>query len=667
MLAPRKGPRALSVTGYRHAMFGFPFDLDGLWPGSAKPGGAKKDPPGTPVFHDPLVTEHDGIPGPINPFPMLGWIDHADSAPPMPTSLDPNNPNPKRKGGNDDVLAAQENAAHATKLLTSKDGDVSAGKNATDAMTLLLEIPADQRGRIIDGLDKKAFDALLDRVPAAEREKFGGLLAGSKNPERKLALFKEAHLSHVRNDVGRLKGDVGVDDLKTEHAFDKLTSELAPKEQKKADAQWRRQHRNELTPGGEKAIAAKRTSAQKAALADHERHVARAAHTTEELDFDVRQLEGDGKTPLALKDVDALIGRKELEYSIEKNHDLDITTEMGKSAGEPARQWKTEELERVALTLDRQPESYPLQEIHRRQGKPSVGAVYDHGTIHVNDDGVNENLSFRHGGDPRQGVDKDFTDAHGEKLSTLEFVMTHEIGHGVDRAHPEAYEKFKKAAGWEEVGKDALVADGLSQPELDDAELQRTKQDYSTGGNRRDYRGIEGKETFWAVDHSAIPDPVWDRPGVKSDPEANKWGYSHRSPDEHFAEVYAKAIHRPTELHDDLVKRPAERAIAAKQQVTAEETKLKAMPANSPDRAKLERKLTKSREFVIETERAVQQRGDEFSVMRNDVFHTDAAAKQARLRLSISVDEKQLREFDRQAAALSTPEQIATLEKSFHT
>lgn len=644
-------------------MFGVPFDLDGLWAGAKK-----ESEPGTPVFHDPPVADHDGIPGPINPFPMLGWIDHAESAPPMPTSLDPNNPNPKRKGANDDVLQAQTNAADATRLLTSKDGDLSAGKNATEAMDLLLEIPADQRGRIIDGLDKRAFDALLDRVPAGEREKFAGLLAGSKNPERKLALFKEAHLSQVRNDVGRAKGDVGVDDLRTEHAFNKLTSELDPKAQKKADKKWRKQHASELTPGGVEAADAKRTDKQKAALADHKRHVDRAVHTTEELDFDITQLKGDGKTPLALADVDALIARKNLEYSIEKKHDLDITNDMGKGANDPARQWKTEELERVALTLDRQPLSYPLHEIHRRQGTPSVGAVYSDGKISVNDDGVNENLSFRHGGDARQGVDKDFTDAHGKTVSTLEYVMTHEIGHGVDRAHPEAYEKFKKAAGWQEVGKEALVADGLSQAELDDAELQRTQQMYSTAGNRRDYRGIENKDTFWAVDHTAIPNSIWDRPEMKSDPEVDKWGYSHRSPDEHFAEVYAKAIHRPTELHEDLVTRPAERATAAKKELADQEKQLKSLAAtkaNEAKRAELERKIARSRGNVEETERAVKQRGDEFSVMRNDVFHTDDAAKQARGRLSLSLDEKQLAEFDRQAAALSTPEQIATLERSF--
>ena len=68
---------------------------------------------------------------------------------------------------------------------------------------------------------------------------------------------------------------------------------------------------------------------------------------------------------------------------------------------------------------------------------------------------------------------------------------------------------------------------------------------------------------------------------------------------------------------------------------------------------------------IIVPQRAVQQRGDQFAVMRNDVFHTDDATAAAKARLQGRLDKNRLAEFEKQAAALSTPEQIATLEEKF--
>lgn len=151
------------------------------------------------------------------------------SAPAMPTSLAPGavGSTPAIDHGPLDKNTAKRitNAGDAQRLLTSKDGDPS-GEKATQAVDLLLEIAPEQRGAAIDQMDDKAFKRMLERVPADQRERFSGLLAGTKRADRKLHLWKEAHLSRARNDVERQKGDVGVDDPKTERTIDSWTSGL---------------------------------------------------------------------------------------------------------------------------------------------------------------------------------------------------------------------------------------------------------------------------------------------------------------------------------------------------------------------------------------------------------------------------------------------------------
>ena len=64
-------------------------------------------------------------------------------------------------------------------------------------------------------------------------------------------------------------------------------------------------------------------------------------------------------------------------------------------------------------------------------------------------------------------------------------------------------------------------------------------------------------------------------------------------------------------------------------------------------------------------QRALEQRGGQFSVMRNGVFHTDKAAESARSRLGLTLDTNRLAAFDKEAAALSTPKQIKVLEERY--
>jgi hypothetical protein len=139
---------------------------------------------------------------------------------------------------------------------------------------------------------------------------------------------------------------------------------------------------------------------------------------------------------------------------------------------------------------------------------------------------------------------------------------------------------------------------------------------------------------------------------------------------EHFAEVYAKAVHLPVSLHDDLVAKPTAAAEAAQQKVSELKSQIETLQAdpNATNRearlAALKQKLSLATADATKKETAKQQRGDQFKVMRNDVFHTDKATALALERLKAKkVSAKKVKEFESAAATMSTPEQIATLER----
>jgi hypothetical protein len=567
---------------------------------------------------------------------------------------------------------ARANRMDAERLLKSTELDPG-GANATRALELLIEVPAAQRGKVIDGLDDKTFESLLDRVPFDQRERFAQLLGGSKDPRRKLRLWKESHMARARNHAARAKGDVGVDDLETEHKASKWTSQLSKKEQAKADRKWKRAHAKELDAltddDGLPLPDRKRTRAQQDNLARHKRRVNQVTHTKEELDHDARELLA--KKDLTMQEVDALVARKELESSIERKHNIDLTNSRG-TTEDGTRQWTVEQLKDIQRTLARLPPDHldrldGVAEIERRPGYGRVGGVHGRQSVAIFDEGVDPAPSFRHGGDAREGTSDAYHAAHGRNVSTFEFVLTHELGHDVADTHAAAFEKFKRAAGWQEVGADALTKDNVTDGQRGLLDRQRKEDGYtSAGGTRRTYApNRETEDKYWAVDRTAIPSWKQSAPGAQG---SDTWDYARTNPGEHFAETYAKAVHVPTKLHDELVTRPAAEAKAARQAVAAQLQAMNAIPATAANEKKLaamQLELDKRTARMDEAQRAVEQRGEQFSVMRNDVFHTDKATAAARARLVGRLDKTRLEEFEKQAAALSTPEQIATLEERF--
>lgn len=80
------------------------------------------------------------------------------------------------------------------------------------------------------------------------------------------------------------------------------------------------------------------------------------------------------------------------------------------------------------------------------------------------------------------------------------------------------------------------------------------------------------------------------------------------------------------------------------------------------------KELEKLKASAMRAERAELQRGEEFRIMRSDVFGTDKAIAVAVERLKTKqVSAKVLGEFERRAARVSTPEQVAVLEREAST
>lgn len=268
----------------------------------------------------------------------------------------------------------------------------------------------------------------------------------------------------------------------------------------------------------------------------------------------------------------------------------------------------------------------------------------------------------------REMVSDEFKQQHGGKFGTFEFVLTHEIGHDFADKHPKAYEAFQKAAGWERVKVEALRADGISETDIAALEACRSHPGHKTrdiGSATKIYSPITDSDEFWAVPRTAIPAQDEALPGSGGD---KSWNYAGTSPAEHFAETYAKAVHVPEQLHEDLVVKPSEAAEKARglhEQMKRQVDKLEGdkMVENQPKLATMRSILGALKSDMVTAETAQKQRGEELALMRNNVFGTDKAVKLSLERLKAKqVSAAKIEHFQEQAARASTPEQVALLE-----
>lgn len=598
--------------------------------------------------HQPLVPL-----GPPDPLALLDWIDDAGpiraGSPNLlgfgptnlaspPVQLDPSKPRPPPVRlpplAKEADLKAGVHRADAEKLLQSKDADRSG--QATQAMEILLEVAPAQRAKVIDGLDDKAFDNLLDRVPEDQRERFATLVESSNNPTRKLRLWAEFHKSKAGNDLHRYQGDFGDPD------------------------------------------SGSRTDEQIEAKARHDRRSTGVDATTAEVDRETKFLLAKGKAgTLTVADVDEMRERKDLELQIETEHNLNLTAETqlrpedrseSEAPSDSRVLWKKPELEQVRASLSQLPDEHlrdpdAFTTLHRTASRHltmSKGGEY-HGDLIEITDRANERPERSHPGEARTMVTDPLRREHGDTVGALEYTVTHEFGHDVEANHPEAFKKFREAAGWKTLTGDALRKTGVSEEEIVRLDQRRRGADVSPKAivaNGKVYSpGPEG--SYYEVERTAIP--------AQGETGTERWKYAHGNAQEHFAEVYAKAVHVPEQLYGDLVERPAEAARTARAEVEDQQREIARVKAEpSPDAAELQAmtaKLARLEQDAATRENAAQRRGEQFRIMRNDVFGTNQAVTAATARLRAQeVSDTAIRAFEQRAARASTPQQIAALE-----
>ncbi len=478
------------------------------------------------------------------------------------------------------------------------------------------------------------------------------LVDSSQNPKRKLKLWAEYHKSRAENDLNRRRGDVGQDvPNPTVDEDGNAVKEEDEDEKERIEAKW--------------------TPAQKANRLRDERRTEAVESTKAEVDLETARLMKKADTgSLTTADVDAMRERKDLEYKIELENNVNLTAATYPGYAGRDVVWSTDELRAVETTLARLPhDANGFKEIHRVPTLDitnGTGGELDGTTITITDYGTSGSAGYSNGGDDRELVSAAFKRAHGDKVATLEYVLTHEIGHDIAKLHPEIFKKFQRAAGWERVHAQALRDDHVSDADMAKLEKDRANPNEAQsniGGDDHTYAPIRGCKDYWSNDRTAIPSAKEAAPGSTG---GDSWQYSRVDPDEHFAETYAKAVHVPEKLHDELVDRPAAAAQEAHAQVEVLKIEIADLPANPSGAAKREtltHRLAALEADATTKDKAKKQRADEFAIMRNDVFGTDKAVVVAKQRLAAKhVTPDKIAEFEKRAERASTPEQVGVLE-----
>jgi hypothetical protein len=422
------------------------------------------------------------------------------------------------------------------------------------------------------------------------------------------------------------------------------------------------------------AIEATWTKEQKANRLRDKRRAAAVDSTKDEVDLEAARLMKKAKTGrLTLADVDAMRERKDLEYQIELESNVNLTADAGPGRTGDSVNWSKEELELVRTTLARLPQAHGptgLSEIHRVPSMnimDSKGGDESGGKINLTDWGASPGEVYSHGGEAREMVSDTFRREHADKVNTLEYVLTHEIGHSMAEQHPMAFKKFQKAAGWDTVKVDALRKDHISEADLKQLEADRPNPNVAQsniGSDTRTYTPIQGrKDDYWASDKTAIPSANEATPSTKG---ADTWQYSRVDPAEHFAETYAKGGARPREVARRTRRSPGGRCSGRARAGRDDEGRDRRSQDASQAAAKLEimtMRLEKLEADAATKEKAERQRGDEYRIMRNDVFGTDKAVVVATQRLQAKkVSAEKIAAFQQRAEHAATPEQVGVLE-----
>jgi hypothetical protein len=520
---------------------------------------------------------------------------------------------------------------------------VPEGKAAA-AVDTIKSLPPELQGKVIEQMDRGAFDRMLKNVPELKPNDFESLVKNTHDPERKLLLWGKYHKAKARADANKEK-------------------------EKTADEGhfWNR------------------SAEQKENKRQNERRDEIVKSTASEVDDETGYLRDRVKKgTLSEADVDSLIERKDQEHALEMKYNVNLVNDEGARKDGSKIAWTKAELTEVESGLARMPMSHVkgnklLKEIRRsgmaqRDGvdKPNIGGDHSDGVIRIYDTGVNG--VYRHTGDTRQLADPSVVPAAGTDISPLEETIVHEVGHDIHDQHADAFKKYKAAAGWQEGMSDA----DLKKKGLSDAEIATIKGGGEvTGKDGQHYeKDPYNKGQYLSYDEGSIPTPAngaapnpWN---VAHGYGNDTWSYARTNYKDHFAEHYQKAVHTPEKLAQDLLDAPKARAASAatardQQKAALEQLKTRKSPA--PTEAELkaaQQKFDDADKKLKDAEHDRDAQRQQFDIMRNDVFHSDAATTAAEDRLKKKgISEDKLKEFRERAGRASTPEQIALIEQGY--
>jgi len=529
-------------------------------------------------------------------------------------------------------LVAFSNARQSLDVAAaSTDLDGYDRKAATASMRFLNGLPPHLQGPAIAKLTAEQFDSLVKDVPEGNREELAALVKNTADPERKLQLWGTYHKAHVTGDVARDKPG--------------------------ADAESQRRH----------------TARDTAAKTTH-------GEVDDEIAFMQQQVATTG-TALSITDVDDLIARKDAEHALEMKYNVNFTNQGGariSGANNHALgshiHWEKDELEMLDNTLAQLPEAHlagnpNLKQMKRTEQIPWgtaqtwLAGSSGGGDILIGDKGAKLSGSdMRHAGDRRELVDPALA-GRSSHVSPLEMTVTHELGHDMQDRYAADYAEYQRVMGWQ--NHDA-AGTGLAAPEL--AKLEAGRQNpydnrkYVTDSNkdfRVDPNGAAG--SYRSTHAGAIPAKGQHEMGTGGD--ADTWGYARTNDNEMFAEHYAKAVQVPEMLHKDLVARPEQAVTLAQAEVERLQTLRVAAMFNPQQAMAIDPQLVAARTTLASAQDAKKLRKQEFDIMRDKVFNTDAAQLTAEARLQAKgISSTKLDEFKKAAATASTPTQLSTIE-----
>ncbi len=526
-----------------------------------------------------------------------------------------------------------------------KTGWAGTDREAAEAVDLMKKMPLSDRVKALSDMDDATFTKFVQTIPADRYAELQEHYDAATDPARKLELWGLLH-------------------------------------QGRAEQQRTSMAEDRTAPGADTGLVDHRNGQRDAITAGTKTEVA------EEIAF-LKARMAAGET-VNLEDVVALDTRKRRELDLEFKYGQNLTnvgtpTGLGPTDPVPDRRvWSMTELDNLAGAFSRMPESHlrdntALTEIRREDVRrdqdgttwtedPDVGADAGGGLIRFYDTGTGFDASTgtNPGNTPwRIGDTSPLAGHEGtQKTSLIEEVLSHEAGHTVHQGDDKLWQDFQAISDWHKLDKAGLRSEmkdaGLGPKGRKSGlrQLEKTRDD-----------GYGDRNTLTKGQRMFEVDPYSDGYlSVNKDaiPQGASWDYARSNPEDHFAEVYTKAIHEPEQLHADLVSGPSAQLTDAESAVAAKQAELDFLRSNkgTPRQVRAAEAALKTANASLTTARSEKDlRQQQWQFFRNDVFKTDDRDIQALT--APAGKEAVYDEYKALAAQCATPQQLAALRQRY--